>query len=551
MRRLGAIAVALAALAPARAAPAADAGPPPDYRDTSALSQPVYTELVTERVRVPMRDGVRIYAEVTRPAADGEYGTIMELSPYHDNSQDRLGTATLPNAEGGVVGYFAPRGYAVVMADLRGTANSEGCLDYLGPVDRLDFYDLVEWAAAQDWSNERVGIVGLSYVGSTPIAAAAMRPPHLATVVPIAGIAQMYDHEFQWGVPYSLQWVGPLAAYEQLAAEPPTDQSDPGWARNTANAGCGAPNSAAATGPDYVTGRYTPWHAERDYRSQATGAPIPIFLVQGIGDRAVRPLAIDWFLRRGNRAGDKMWLGQWEHRSTDRGQQWTGALHRWFDRHLLARPVEVGPPVEVFLPGVLTTFYGPVRTETAWPGTTSTLTLYPAPGGSLATTPPPAAEVSYLAMPRLGTGLPDVLTFDTPVLGADVEIAGAPAVVVNEAIDGGRIDLIVSLYDVFPTGRIRLVTQAAMNPELRDGLGTVRSVTPGERLRLSPPAWPLDYLVRAGHRLRVLIASHETDKVPTFPGPGRIRLDLGGPDATRIELGVVDSPVLYPDPRLS
>ena len=45
---------------------------------------------------------------------------------------------------GSLTGYFAPRGYAVVMMDLRGTGRSQGCLDHLGAKDARDLEQIVE-----------------------------------------------------------------------------------------------------------------------------------------------------------------------------------------------------------------------------------------------------------------------------------------------------------------------------------------------------------------------------------------------------------------------
>jgi uncharacterized protein len=93
---------------------------------------------------------------------------ILESSPYHGTLADRDGRRILPeprDADGksiGLTGYFAPRGYAVVMMDLRGTGRSEGCLDHLGMSDARDLEQVVEWAAGQSWSNGRVGMTGHS-----------------------------------------------------------------------------------------------------------------------------------------------------------------------------------------------------------------------------------------------------------------------------------------------------------------------------------------------------------------------------------------------------
>ena len=126
------------------------------------------------------------------------------------------------------------------MMDLRGTGRSEGCLDHLGAKDARDLEQVVEWAASQSWSNGRVGMTGHSYVGSTPSVAAAQRPTGLATIVPSAGLASMYQHQFQAGVPYFLQWAGPIEAYEQIAIERKLPGGDD-FGNNLEDTGCGLP----------------------------------------------------------------------------------------------------------------------------------------------------------------------------------------------------------------------------------------------------------------------------------------------------------------------
>ena len=200
----------------------------------------------------------------SKPKAEGHWPVILEASPYHGTIADRDGTRILPgpkNADGepiGLTGYFAPRGYAVVMMDLRGTGRSQGCLDHLGDKDARDLEQVVEWAASQDWSNGRVGMTGHSYVGSTPSVAAAQNPTGLKTIVPSAGLASMYHHQFQAGVPYMLQWTGVQWSYNYLtvAADLPPVGAEPVQGANTGDdfgnnpeeTGCGAPHSALDRG---------------------------------------------------------------------------------------------------------------------------------------------------------------------------------------------------------------------------------------------------------------------------------------------------------------
>ncbi|HYO60476.1 MAG TPA: CocE/NonD family hydrolase, partial [Actinomycetota bacterium] len=325
-RRAGAVVVALLTAATAlsgvqaaaKSPPPDRAVPPADYTKIKGLSQPKY-KTVRESFMVPMKDGINMYVEVVRPDVKGRFGTILELSPYHGTSADRSGTRIFPGPEDGMAGYFAPRGYAVVFADLRGTGRSEGCLDHMGPKDQSDAYEIVEWAAKQPWSNGRVGMTGHSYVGSTPQMAAAQKPPHLVTIVPSAGLAAMYHHEFQGGVPYYAQWAGPLVAYEQLAIQRHLPPAASGYGDNFGNGmqyfGCGATQSAAVTGEAYFSGAETEWHRERDFRKGATASKIPMFIIHGVNDNAARIAASDWFIARNGRPGDKAWIGQWDHGS--------------------------------------------------------------------------------------------------------------------------------------------------------------------------------------------------------------------------------------------
>jgi predicted acyl esterase len=551
--------------------------PPPVPKDyislASTLSQPVYKDIVHEAIRVPMPDGIELYTEVTRPKAPGRYGVIMEASPYHgDGNRDATFNHLPEKPDGkplGMVGYFPPRGYAVVVVDLRGTGRSDGCLDHLGPKDRSDLKTIVEWAARQPWSNGRVGIAGHSYVGSTPSAAASMHPKGLATIVPSSGIATMYDHQFQAGVPYSLQWVGPMEGYEELAVdrELPPGVNDPlgdaggdDFMGHPQNAACGVPQSSLVSGEDQLSGRYSDWDRDRDWRAEATKADIPIFLVHGVNDNAVRSTAIAWFTQRGGRPGDKVWLGQWFHGASDgtgtapnsRGAQWTYALHAWFDKQLLGRKVDTGPPVEVFMDDAKTLPDGAnERTETyaasRWPVLAGTQTLYPAADGSLTEAAPAAGSASFAGDP---VGYQDPLStghvaFATVPVKADTLYIGTPELDLAVSVSVERVHLIASLYDRSPTGEMRRITQFAMNPELRDGLDKLTPVTPGQRMVLKPPGFVMAQHVHAGHRLELRVTTSDPDKVPLFAIDPQVTV-FTGPDATRLRLPVVEGRV-YPD----
>ena len=106
--------------------------------------------VVSQDVMVPMRDGVRLAFDVYRPGvggafAAGRFPAIMLHTPYDK--------ATKRYTE--IADYFVPRGYAVVLVDMRDRYRSEGSGTYFHsatPHTGNDGYDIVEWIAAQPWS---------------------------------------------------------------------------------------------------------------------------------------------------------------------------------------------------------------------------------------------------------------------------------------------------------------------------------------------------------------------------------------------------------------
>src|ERR1700729_93981 len=127
-------------------------------------------------VSVPMRDGVRLSADVWRPATDQPVPVLICRTPYGKQ------TAALMAAPA----ELAAAGFAVVLQDCRGRFESEGEWTYVqSEVD--DGYDTVEWAAVQPWSNGRVGLFGASYMGNTQWLAGLGRAPHLQGLGPPGG----------------------------------------------------------------------------------------------------------------------------------------------------------------------------------------------------------------------------------------------------------------------------------------------------------------------------------------------------------------------------
>lgn len=134
-----------------------------------------------------MRDGVQLHGTLFHPGdAEKPLPVVMMRNPYN-------GAAGGPPIWDGLCADLARRGYAVVNQDVRGTGRSEG---EFAPFfqEGLDGYDAVEWAAGQSWSNGKIGLWGISYLGVCVMQAAVLRPPHLVAGAAHFTASDYHDH---------------------------------------------------------------------------------------------------------------------------------------------------------------------------------------------------------------------------------------------------------------------------------------------------------------------------------------------------------------------
>ncbi|MGH8870870.1 MAG: CocE/NonD family hydrolase [Acidimicrobiia bacterium] len=87
---------------------------------------------------------------------------------------------------------WVPDEYVCVRVDSRGTGRSSGCVDVWSGRETLDLYHCIEWAAAQSWSNGRIGLAGISYYAMNQYQVAALQPPHLEAICPWEGASDWY-----------------------------------------------------------------------------------------------------------------------------------------------------------------------------------------------------------------------------------------------------------------------------------------------------------------------------------------------------------------------
>lgn len=193
----------------------------PEERGATA---PVYRKktaddiIIETDIPVTMRDGVKIYIDVFRPLK-GKCAPLIAWGPYGKHGHTKY-SVNFPAAEvddskmsdytafeAPDPFYWAKHGYAVINANPRGTWYSEGRATYLSPEEALDFYDLIEWAGVQDWSNGKVGLSGVSYLSSAQWRVAELNPPHLAAINPWEGWSDTYREVVRHGgIPETSFW---------------------------------------------------------------------------------------------------------------------------------------------------------------------------------------------------------------------------------------------------------------------------------------------------------------------------------------------------------
>jgi len=143
-----------------------------------------------------MDDGLVLRADVFRPVKEGRYPVILSYGPYAKGSPSRTAIPahwqrngrkhpTSPRARASLpeLGSGRSREMGAARLCLRARRFSRRRLlarlhDHFSPRETKDFYDCIEWAGVQPWSNGKVGLNGISYYGINQWHVASLEPPH-------------------------------------------------------------------------------------------------------------------------------------------------------------------------------------------------------------------------------------------------------------------------------------------------------------------------------------------------------------------------------------
>ena len=153
---------------------------------------------------VAMPDGCRLAVDVYLPEGAGPVPAMLILTPYYRRFALKPGAAAFEDAPGAARwrDLFVPRGYALVVVDVRGTGASFGTRDsFRSPRERDDYRVIADWVVAQPWSNQRIGATGISYVGAACDFLASTGHPAVRAIAPLFAVWDTYaDHYYPGGM---------------------------------------------------------------------------------------------------------------------------------------------------------------------------------------------------------------------------------------------------------------------------------------------------------------------------------------------------------------
>jgi predicted acyl esterase len=497
-------------------------------------------------VPVEMDDGLVLRADIFRPPADGRYPVILTYGPYgkglafqegYPSAWNRMAEQHPDVTAGSTNAYqnwevvdpekWVPDGYACVRVDSRGCGRSPGFIDHFSPRETKDFYDCIEWAAAQPWSSGKVGLNGISYYAINAWHVASLQPPHLAAMCVWEGAADWYRDMTRHGGMLCTFWEN---WYDMQV--------------KTVQYGRGENGPRSRVTGDLVCGPETLGEAElaanrSDFGGDILAHPLDVSYHRDrspVWEKITVPMlsAGNWggqgLHLRGNvegyvqAASREKWLElhgieHWTEFYTDYGVR---LQKRFFGHYLKGEDTgwDKEPPV---LLQVRHVDRFEERKENEWPiERTQWTKFYLDPDGeTLGDAPATGGSLEFEAM---GDGI----TFTTAPLEAEAELTGPSAAKLFVSSSTEDADLFVVLRVFDPEGG-EVVFQGAIDPHTPIGQGWLRAsqrkldpelsepyrpyhahdekqpLTPGEPVELDIEIWPTSIVVPKGYRIALTV----------------------------------------------
>jgi len=498
-------------------------------------------------VPITMDDALVLRADVFRPVKDGKYPVILSYGPYAKNLafQDGYPSAWQrmvekhPDVTAGSSSLYqswevvdpekwVPHDYACVRVDSRGAGCSPGFIDHFSPRETKDFYDCIEWAGVQPWSNGKVGLNGISYYGINQWHVASLQPPHLAAMCIWEGAADWYRDMTHHGGILSTFWenwydmqvktvqygVGERGKRSRVHGElvcGPETLSEAELARNRAN--FGAEIASHPMDDDYHKARSPKWDK----------VVTPLFSAANWGGQGLHPRGN--FEGFGRAAAKHKWLEahgieHWTHFYTDYGRE---QQLRFFDYFLHGKKDGWAKQPKILLQVRHIDKFVP-RAENEWPLKRTRWTKFYLDPSAMTLTTKKSSSAAQLKVPAMGDGL----TFLTPPLAKETEITGPSALKLFASSSTADADFFIVLR-VFTGDLKEIVFQGAIDPHTPIAQGWLRAshrkldkklskpyrpyhthdekqpLKKGSPVELDIEIWPTSIVVPAGYRIGLSI----------------------------------------------
>ena len=505
-------------------------------------------------VRVTMRDGVKLSADIYRPdvrasggsGEAGKFPVILVRTPYN-KSTERGNHLVLGK-------YFASHGYVYVAMDVRGRGDSDGVfVPYRneGP----DGYDAIEWCAAQSWSNGKVGTIGGSYLGYDQWIAALQQPPHLTTMIVLVTPPDPFVES-----PTGLQSPTYMSWYHLLLGHTLHNSAAVDWTALYWHLPLDTMDEAAGFHAPYWQDilnhpGINAWWEPLIYQNKFDRVKLPILHISGWYDDEQAGAVMNYIgmTKRGAteevRKNQKLLMGPWPHAVNSTRK--LGAIDfgptaqidlegyelRWFDRWLksAANGIMEEKPVRIFAMG-----RNEWREEADWPIPETEYVKYFLSGegkanslfgdGKLVKLPPPEAvssdhfrydpsdPVPFLMEPTYAqVGGPDdyraverrddVLVYTSEAFDEERLICGPVKAHLSAASSAVDTDFMVKLIDVWPNGFAQRLTDGMVRARYRNGGNKMSLIEPGKIYEYDVDVWNTCQEFGKGHRVRVEVAS--------------------------------------------
>ena len=504
---------------------------------------------------MPMRDGVKLYANVFLPGEHLRVPALMERTPY--GKLENLS----PNYQA-----FVEHGYAVVLEDVRGRYESEGNFDPLRQ-EIADGDDTLNWIAAQPWSNGKIGMVGGSYRGIVQWKAALSGNPHLKAIFPVVSGDDDYRDRF-----YSTGGAMKLGnRLEWMAENLKAPGYQPDFSRFVLHLPLRTADVAATGWTSQMFGEavahptYDAYWRALSTRERLSKIHVPVFAVGGWYDNFSESDLEAYGALHQTNGLNRILIGPWPHNmsykfaDTDFGLDSSAPLRtlqiEWFDQWLMGRDTALvsQPPVSIFVMGA-----NRWLEERSWPPEDARpMNFYFAGSGhansldgdgALDNRPPrtgamdqyvydprdpvPTRGGAVCCNPKVFPWGPmdqrvveqrsDVLVYTTRPLTEDVEAIGPVQVVLYAATSARDTDFTAKLVDVFPDGYARNLTDGILRLRYRDSLDRPQAARPGQVYEIAVDAGVTANVFQKGHRIRVEISSSNFPRFDRNPNTGGI-----------------------------